>query len=73
MKIFRENQRDCVHKLPKLAAILALNYLLIGLELAHEMLKSISTFEPDTFLLEDPMIMTFKQWKQSHYANLCMI
>ena len=37
------------------------------------MLKSNNTFEPDTFLLEDPMIMTFKQWKQSHLFNLCMI
>ena len=72
MKNFRENQRDCVRKLSKLAAVIANTYLLIGLALAHEMLKSINTFEPDTIVLEDPMMLTFKQWKQSHLFYLCL-
>ena len=73
MKNFRENQRDCLRKLSQLAAIIANKYLLIGLALNHEMLKSINTFEPDTILLEDPMMLTLQQWKQSHLFNLCMI
>ena len=50
MKNFLQNQRDCVRKLSKLPAVIAnaLNYLLIGLVLAHEILKSITMFEHDT-------------------------
>ena len=50
MKNFLQNQRDCVRKLSKLPAVIAntLNYLLIGLVLAHEILKSINMFEHDT-------------------------
>ena len=50
MKNFLQNQRDCVRKLSKLPAVIAnaLNYLLKGLVLAHEILKSITMFEHDT-------------------------
>ena len=50
MKNFLQNQRDCVRKLSKLPAVIAntLNYFLIGLALAHEILKRINMFEHDT-------------------------
>ena len=47
MKNFRANQRDCPRKSSYCGGKPKLNYLLIGLELAHEKLKNVKTFEPN--------------------------